>query len=350
MLSPTILAIATVTPPHRHDTDAIITVAEAWLNAKDETFRIKALKIFRQAEVDQRYTILPLADIFRPMSLDEKNAIYREMIVNYAETALRDALTEASLAATDIDCLITTSCTGLMTPSLDAFLVNRLAMKSSVQRLPVTEMGCIGGAVGLMYAENYCRAYPDRYVALICAELTSITFQRDDFSWANVVSTAIFGDGIACAILGPKRENLPRLVRSRMHHFPDTTHLLGFDLSSTGLRMVLDERLPAHLKGRFQEFTKPVLTDAGWLLGDIDSFLVHPGGKKILHDMDMLLKPLGKTTAESRDILKHYGNMSSATLLFILKNKMQQHPEKGTRAMVLGFGPGLTAATLLLEW
>ena len=347
---PQILSVSTVTPPYLCPLADMLTQSSVWVASQDITFQAKVENIFRKADVKQRYTVLPLAEIFKPMTLDEKNGIYRETLIGFAESALRQALEKARLNPTDIDCLITISCTGHMSPSLDAFLVNRLNMKPTIQRMPITEMGCIGGAVALIYAENYLKAYPDRYVAVLAAELTSITFQREDFSWANIVSTAIFGDGIACAILGASRETRPAIVSSCMHHFPETTDLLGFNLGSTGFHMVLHEHLPGYISQHFHTFMDPILNEAGWTLSDIDHFVVHPGGKKILHNIELILKRHGKHLTDSRAVLRDYGNMSSATVLFILQRFLEKEIQPGEKGLILGFGPGLTASVMLLEW
>ena len=350
MLNSKILSIACITPPYHASVDNMTEYAQTWVAEQDPDFQAKVNKIFRKAAVESRYTVVPLSQIFSPMTLDAKNAIYRDTIVDLAQTALAQALEKAQLSPTDIDCLITTSCTGHMSPSLDAFLVNRLHMKSSIQRLPVMEMGCIGGVVGLIYAENYLRAYPGRYVALICAELTSITFQRDDFSWANIVSAAIFGDGIACAILGPSVELRPQMMGSRLYHFPDTTDLLGFNLSSTGFQMVLDERLPEQIRQHFSAFTQPLLEEFNLTLQDIQYCMAHPGGKKILQNLELILRRFGINLDDSREILRQYGNVSSATVLFILERFLNKPIVTDEKALILGFGPGLTAGTILLEW
>jgi len=350
MPAPKVISIATVLPEHEVWMVDILEIARLWVSEKDPVFQRKVDRIFRNSGVKKRYTVLPIADTFKPMTLDAKNGIYRTKILDYAEQAVRDALTQAHLTAQDIDCLIVTSCTGHMSPSIDAFLMNRMEMKPSVQRLPVMEMGCIGGLAGLIYAENYLRAYPDKKVALVTAELTSITFQNDDFSWANVVSSAIFGDGIACAILGDTPENRPEIRASSMYHFKDSIDLLGFDLSSTGFRMVLDKHLPERISEQFENFVSPILEQAHWKLEEIDHFLVHPGGEKILRNIEALLQPVGKRLDSSRAVLHEMGNISSATILFILKSYLDRSIPSGKKALLLGFGPGLTAASILLEW
>jgi alkylresorcinol/alkylpyrone synthase len=353
-MSPKILGIETSLPPYEVTLEALLPWVREWVKTGDPAFQDKVERIFRHAEVDRRYTVLPLDEIFRPRSFAAANQIYRTEIVPLAENAVRKALAATQLEPTEIDCLIVTSCTGHMSPSLDAFLINRLGMRTDVQRMPVMEMGCIGGAVGLMYAENYLRAYPHHKVALVAAELTSVTFQREDFSWANIVSSAIFGDGVACAILGQSEKIGPRIVASRMHHFPDSIDLLGFDLSDSGFRMVLAPELPDVIRANFHEFMAPLLQSIGWCFPDVEQFIVHPGGKKILHNVELQLrKEKGVRNLEltdSRSVLREMGNMSSATVLFILQRLLARPIPTGEKGMLLGFGPGLTAASCLLEW
>jgi predicted naringenin-chalcone synthase len=357
MPDPQILSVATAVPEYECVLEDVALQAQAWVEKKEKGFKLKVDRLFRRSGVARRYTVLPLKKLFEPMSLAEKNNIYRERIVNYVEMALVEALKQANLNPSELDCLIVASCTGHMSPSLDAFLVNRLGLKFSVQRLPVMEMGCIGGVAALMYAENYCRAYPGAHVAVIAAELTSLTFQRNDYSWANIISTAIFGDGIACAILGNGGAAFnPSIRASGMYHFPDTTHLLGFDLGDTGFTMVLDPSLPTVIREQFLAMVEMTLKNVGWSFSEFNEFLIHPGGLKILSELETLIRPLRETHREeplfqltaSRNLLHDYGNMSSATVLFLLKQWMDSE-NAGPKALMAGFGPGLTAGTLLLE-
>ncbi len=345
-----IISIASVLPAYRYHLDEVLSYAQLWVSEQAPQFKAKVKRIFTQAKVDYRHTVIPLEQIFAPMTLDEKNRIYQSQIIDLSEKALIEALRRANLNASDIDCLITTSCTGHMSPSLEAHLINRLNMKPIVQRLPVMEMGCIGGIAGLIYAENYLRAYPEKYVALISAELSSVTFQRDDFSWANIISAAIFGDGAACAILGPTTQLRPCLKGSLMYHFPETIDLLGFNLSSTGFRMVLDPDLPDHIQSHFEDFTDPLLSQFGITLDDIHHFIVHPGGIKILQNIAKQLPDSNNALHASTETFRELGNLSSATVLFILERILKKPIEPQSLGLMMGFGPGLTAGSILLEW
>ena len=357
MSDPQILSVATVVPGYEHSLQDVVEQAQVWVSHQEKPFRTKVERIFRRAGVNKRYTILPLDALFSPMTLAEKNDRYCTYIVDYAETALRDALAQAGLQPADLDCLIITSCTGHMSPSPDAFLINRLNLKPTIQRMPIMEMGCIGGVVGLMYAENYCRAYPGRYAAVIAAEFTSLTFQREDFTWANIVSTAIFGDGVACAILSSQgASTAPRIRASGMHHFPDTTSLLGFNLGNTGFSMILGADLPYVIREHFITIVAPLLASINWTWDSLEEVLIHPGGLKILNELESLLVVQGTSLTKteifqfaiSREILRDYGNMSSATVLFLLQKMRSQSPAN-RRVLLAGFGPGLTAGTLLIE-
>ena len=352
--TPKILAVSVLTPPHCQTQETLTIAAEQWTSHFDESFRSKVRRVFRNAGVEKRYTVLPIEEVFLNRGLTDKNAIYQSVVVDYCETVLKEALDKAGLTPQDIDCLITTSCTGHMSPSIDAHLINRLDMRPETQRLPVMEMGCMAGANGLVYAENYLKAYPERYVALIAAELTTLTFQAEDYSWANIVSAGIFADGVACAILGPSKEMSmtpkPVIKRSQMLHFPDSTDLLGFNLETTGFRMVLDEALPDVIVEQFDTYTHSFLAHENWRIEDLNHAIVHPGGKKIIDALDKKFLEYGIALDESRSILRDYGNVSSATVLFILNEFMSKPIDAGEKAILLAFGPGVTACSLLLEW
>lgn len=365
---PCLLGLAAQVPNYVHDLDTVVDKARWWVRYFDAAFQDKVCKIFRNAGVNTRYTALPLDAIFEPLSFEEKNDLYKAHIVPLAEQALLKALAQAGLTPQDVDCIISTSCTGHMSPSLDVHLMNRLGMKPHVHRLPVMEMGCIGGTVGLSYVETYLRAYPNQTVALICGELTSVTFQRDDFSWANIVSTAIFADGVGCAIFGPPTQSAapdpfksppsppaqigPRahIVCSTMTHFHDTVDLLGFTLTNSGLKMILDAEVPDTINRHFDSVIDGVLSPDRLTLANIDHIAIHPGGRKILHQLSLKLAQYGKSTPESWAILREFGNMSSATVLFILERLHQKPIQAGDKGLVIGFGPGFTASSVLLEW
>ncbi|HJT74067.1 MAG TPA: hypothetical protein VJ720_08615, partial [Chitinophaga sp.] len=196
-----IQAVAKALPEYTRTTDEIMPFLDLWLSGQEERFARKVKKIFENAAVDRRYSIMSPEEVFTKTSFEEKNDIYVREVIKLGERCLTDALNKAGLQPQDLDYIITVSCTGIMIPSLDAYLINALQLRQDIVRLPVTEMGCAAGVSGMIYAKKFLEAHPGRRAAVIAVESPTATFQLDDYSMANIVSAAIFGDGAACVIL-----------------------------------------------------------------------------------------------------------------------------------------------------
>lgn len=351
MLEAKILASAKALPPFSRTTAEILPYMEEWLSGKDKRFVDKAMRIFKYAEVDTRYSIMDVDEVFRKTSFEEKNVHYSREMTKLAEQALLSALESAGLEPDDIDIIITTSCTGIMIPSVDAHLINRLKMKQHIMRLPVTEMGCAGGTSALIYAQHLLKANPGQRAAIIALESPTSTFQHDDVSMTNVVSAAIFGDGVACTIMGPAPEEVkPVIVASGMYHFYDALHMMGFDLKNTGLQMVLDPTVPEVIQEHFPKVIYDFLAQHKQPLEEVEHFIFHPGGKKIVQLVEGILHGMGRHIDETKKVLKHYGNMSSATVLYVLEAYLNKEIKANEKGLMLSFGPGFSAQRLLLEW
>lgn len=346
-----LITVSTQLPDFSRETSEIIPFLDTWLHNQESRYVRKAKKIFEGAQVDKRYSIMHPDDVFSLQSFEERNAVYaREMIV-LGEKVLQKALDQAQWLPQSLDYIITVSCTGIMIPSLDAYLINRLQLKQDIIRLPVTEMGCVGGVSGLIYAKNFLKANPDKRAAVITVESPTATFQLNDFSMANIVSAAIFGDGAACALLSSYPEdNGPELIDEAMYHFYDKERMMGFDLTDNGLKMVLDIEVPETIGEHFPAIIHPFLEKNKLSIADIDYLIFHPGGKKIVHLVEDLFQDMGKDINDTKEVLRLFGNMSSATVLFVLERIMQQNPGSGKRGLMLSFGPGFTAQRILVEW
>ena len=219
-------------------------------------------------------------------------------------------------------------------------------------RLPVTEMGCAGGTSGLIYADQYLRANPGKRVALISVETPSITFQKNDLSMENLVSTAIFADGASCVILegaDSKKSGL-NITDTNMYHFPNATHLMGYNLTNTGLKIVLDKDVPDQIESHFPNILHPFLERNEMKAEDVTQYLMHPGGKKIINMVEKTLATFGKDVTDSKAILKEYGNLSSSTILYIIDRYLQNKGRSGDTAFALAFGPGFVAQSILFKW
>jgi len=269
----------------------------------------------------------------------------------WVNSAFKKALVKADWQAKDIDFIITVSCTGIMIPSVDAYLINDLGMKQDIVRLPVTEMGCAAGISGIIYANNFLRANPGKRAAVVALESPTATFQLDDYSMTNIVSAAIFGDGGACVLMSSYEEDQgPKILAEAMYHFYDATHMMGFKLVNTGLQMILDKDVPLKIAEHFPKIIHPFLEKAGKSIEEVDHLIFHPGGKKIVQTVEELFGSLGKNIDDTKAVLKEYGNMSSATVLYVLERFMDRGVKKGDLGLMLSFGPGFSAQRVLIEF
>jgi predicted naringenin-chalcone synthase len=350
-MSVKITSVATQLPPYSRTTAEIIPFLKVWLTGQEDRYQRKVIKLFENAGVDRRYSIMDAEEVFLKTSFEEKNDIYKRETIKLAEGALTKALDKANLKPNDIDFIITVSCTGIMIPSVDAYLINKLNMKQDIVRLPVTEMGCVAGVSGMIYAKNFLKANPNKRAVVIAVESPTSTFQIEDYSMVNIVSAAIFGDGCACTILSSyEEEEGPEIIDEAMYHFYDAEHMMGFELKNTGLQMVLDKEVPEKIATHFPKFVHPFLERNNLTIKDVDHLIFHPGGKKIVQTIEELFGALGKNIDNTKAVLKEYGNMSSATVLYVLERFMEQNPQKGDIGLMLSFGPGFTAQRLLLKW
>lgn len=321
-----------------------------WFTKIDSLNRRKAIKIFENSGIEHRASVIPLTEVLADKSFEEKNNLYKLHVKKLAKKVLEKALVKAQLNAQAIDLIITTSCTGFMIPSVDAYLVNELKLKQNVLRLPVTEMGCAGGTSGLIYAHEFLKNNPDKVIALVCVETPGLTLQKQDVSLENFVSSAIFADGAAAVILDGKEKNGATIIDTQMYHFPDCEHLMGFNLQNTGLKIILDKAVPETIASHFPKFFHPFMEKNKIKPQDIAHYLFHPGGKKIIDFVEKFIGEYGKQISLSKNTLRDHGNMSSATILYILEKLMDTDIKKSDFAYMLAFGPGFSAQSLMLQW
>ncbi|MGB5943382.1 MAG: type III polyketide synthase [Leeuwenhoekiella sp.] len=338
-------------PQYFRKTEDITPFLDLWLEGQEDRFIRKVKKIFGNAGVDKRYSIMSPEEVFTQTSFAEKNAIYVREVKKLGSQALQNALAKTDWNPESIDYIITTSCTGIMIPSLDAYLINELHLRQDVVRLPVTEMGCAAGISGMLYAQAFLKANPGKRAAVIAVESPTATFQLNDFSMANVVSAAIFGDGAACVLLSSKEEDQgPKIIDTGMYHFYDATHMMGFDLTNTGLQMVLDKTVPDTISEHFPAIVHPFLKRNKISIEDVDHLIFHPGGRKIVETVENLFGDLGKNIDDTKEVLRLYGNLSSATVLLVLERFMDAQIKTGDYGLMLSFGPGFSAQRILLQW
>lgn len=346
-----ITAITKQLPKYSRTTEEIIPFLDSWLSGQDERFIRKVKKIFEGAAVDKRYSIMDPTEVFTNTSFEDRNDIYIREVIDLGEKVLKKALDKSNWKPESLDYIITVSCTGIMIPSLDAYLINKLKLRKDIVRLPVTEMGCAAGISGIIYAKNFLKANPGKRAAVIAVESPTATFQLDDFSMTNIVSAAIFGDGAACVLLSShEADNGPEVLDQEMYHFYDNIHMMGFKLVNTGLQMVLDIEVPETIASHFPNIIHPFLAKNNLKIENIDHLIFHPGGKKIIQTVEDLFSDLGKNIDDTKEVLRLYGNMSSATVLYVLEQIIDKKPKKGEKGLMLSFGPGFSAQRVLLQF
>lgn len=346
----TITTVATAVPPNVIP-QADVTAAMQRHFAL-EPAKLASLKVlFENAWVKRRYSAVPLEELSKPRSLTQSTQIYREHAALLGRKVASDCLEQAGIRATDVDLLITVSCTGIMIPSLDAHLINDLGFRSDVRRLPITELGCAAGACALSRASEFLRAFPRSNALVVAVELPTLTFQGHDTSTANLVSSALFGDGAAAALLTWRDAPGPRILDTESYLFPHSLGDMGFDLEDGGLHVVLSKDVPGLIRRQVKRLIDTLCERNGLGREQLSFFVLHPGGKKILGGLEQELGLSRDATQTSWDVLRDYGNLSSATVLFVLHEWLtRRHPAAGEVGLMAAFGPGVSSEMLLLQW
>jgi alkylresorcinol/alkylpyrone synthase len=347
---PTIVATATALPPYRITRDDVKYYFGRVFEVPER--RVEAMMaIVDNAQVHNRHSIFPIDYTIEPRALAKTNNEYIEHAVKLGREAAEKCLERAGMRAEDIDLIITVSCTGFMIPSLDAHLIKLMGFRSNVRRMPFTELGCAAGAMGLSRAADFIASNPGSNVLIIAVELPSLTFQRKDITQANLISSILFGDGAAAVIVTGQKRPGPQILVTETYTFPDSLGAMGFDLRDSGFHIILAKDVPEMIGARIKELVHGFLDRNGKKREDIKGWILHPGGARLLGTVEQELGLCKCDTQPSWDILGNVGNLSSATILFILQEWLEKRPLKaGEHAIAAAFGPGFSAEFLLLQW
>jgi alkylresorcinol/alkylpyrone synthase len=309
------------------------------------------MALFDGAGVERRHSALPVDELYHRRDLTETMEIYREHAIGLGRKVTRECLERAELAPTDVDLMISVSCTGVMLPSLDAYLANDLGFRPDLRRLPITELGCMGGAAALTCARDFILGHPGANVLVVAVELPTLSFQSHDLSPANLISTAIFGDGVGAALVTGREIAGARMLDTGSHLFPRTLGALGFDLKADGFHVVLGRELPGLVRSEIKRLVTELLARNQLTREDLSVFVLHPGGKRILDAVEDQLNLRPDETRPSREVLRRYGNVSSATVLFVMNECLAQgRPASGAHGLLGAFGPGFSSELAVLQW
>jgi len=346
-----IVATATAVPPHMITRDDVKYYMGRVFDIPER--RLEAMmSIVDNAQVHSRHMIFPIDYTVEPRSLEKTNQEYMQHAIELGQRAAEECLKRAGMTPQDIDMIITVSCTGFMIPSLDAHLINRMGFRSDVRRMPFTELGCAAGAMALRRDTDYLQSRANGNALIIAVELPSLTFQRKDISQANLISSILFGDGAAAVIVSGKPDAPgPRILVSETYTFPDSLGAMGFDLKDSGFHILLSKDVPEMIGEKIEGLVDGFLSRHGVPREQIRGWILHPGGSRLLSNVEKNLGLSKCDTQPSWDILGNVGNLSSATILFILQEWLEKRPLKqGDIAFAAAFGPGFSAEFLLLQW
>jgi alkylresorcinol/alkylpyrone synthase len=336
--------------------EVLETLKKSWESAMLHGSTLE--RLHSRTGVAQRHFARPLADYVELNTLGKTNDVWIEVAEELGAQAIGNVLESTGIERDQIGAIYFASITGISSPSIDARLVNRMGLSRHVKRTPIFGLGCVAGAAGLSRAADYVRAYPDQVAILLSVELCSLTWQREDATVANLISTGLFGDGAAAvAVVGERfpmrsvEQAGPRIAASEAVFYPDTEDMMGWSVSETGFRVVLSADVPRLIREQLGGDVDRFLARHDLERRDIGSWIMHTGGPKVLEATQDALGLHNGELAVSWEMLRKAGNLSSASVLVVLDEVMRnRRPARGTRSALAAMGPGFCAELLLLEW
>lgn len=363
-----IISTRTGFPGHYYPQKALLAEAQhEW--GKVRASVVKPLEQFyTNVKVEGRYLAWPLERYKEPTTFEERNHAYIETALELGEDTICALLDQAGISPQDIDQLSIVSTTGIAVPALDARLMNRIPFSRHMKRLPLFGLGCLGGAAGIARTADYLQGHPQDAVILFAVELCSLTIQRDDLSLANLIASGLFGDGAAAVLmvgddhpraksgLPPVRAESPsrrcgRVIDSQSQFFPDTEHIMGWDVTNSGFKVLLSADIASLARSEVRPSLEAFLSRHDLTIADIDHWLVHPGGPKVIEALEEGLGLPAEALTLSRETLAEVGNVSSASVLVILDKFMGRfQPKAGSYAVLMAMGPAFSAEFVLLQW
>lgn len=347
---PRLLSIATALPPHRFEQAETLTVARSVFAHRLRDFD-RLAPVFANTGIRTRHAACPLDWYLEPHGWAERAAVFERVALDLLEAAAARALSAAGLRPADVDAIVCATTTGIATPSLEALLLDRMGFRPDTVRLPVFGLGCAGGALGLARADMMARAMPGRTVLFLVVELCTLSHRPEEATPTNVVASALFADGAAAALLrtpvaGDDAPG-PRFIDSAEHTWPGTRRIMGWRIEDEGFGVVFSQDIPRLIRERLPAVIDGFLTGRGMARADLAGVICHTGGAKVLQALTEVLDPAIAGMEESWAVLGDCGNMSAASVMFVLDRRMRSGAT-GPHLM-LALGPGFTAGLTLLD-
>lgn len=347
-------------PTYEMTQEEVCTIVENIFTTERKTLQ-KIRSIFHNANIDRRQFVVKKDWFLHDHSFRKKNERYKNEALHYSLRAIDDCLQndtflDGNVPYEEIDLLVFVSNTGIVTPSLDAYIISERPFSEHIQRMPLWGLGCAGGAIGLSRATDWLRSHPTKTALVICCELCSLTFQRHDKSLKNIVSTALFGDGVAATLLVGNRSSYVKNIKTKTatirssssYTRKNSTHIMGWDISENGFDVIFSKRIPMLVRTIWKKHLDYFINEQQLSLDTISTVLAHPGGRKVLEEMVRHLRGDATILHYSYDVLKRHGNMSSATIMYVLR-KWLPHVTENERAILCALGPGFSSEVMLLE-
>jgi len=352
-----IVSTKTGFPEYYYPQDMLLTAAQQECTRQKRASLLKPVEQFyTNVKVQGRYLAWPLERYTEPTTFEERNNAYIETALQLGEQTICALLDEVHMPPQDIDQLTVISTTGIAVPALDARLMNRIPLSRGMKRLPLFGLGCLGGAAGIARTADYLQGHPAEAVILFAVELCSLTIQRDDLSLANLVASGLFGDGAAAVLMvgddHPRAQpGMPRVIDSQSQFFPGTEHIMGWDVTNSGFKVLLSADIASLARSEVRPSMEAFLGRHDLTIADIDHWLVHPGGPRVIRALADGLGLPDEALELSWETLAEAGNISSASVLVILDKTMKRlQPKPGEYGVLMAMGPAFCAELVLLQW
>lgn len=341
-----ILSLSVALPPHTLSQHEAVAVARELLSAGFPSFD-RLAQVFVTAGIRRRYLAKPVDWYRTPHDWPARNQAFLEVAVDLFEEAATRALDEAGLDAAAVDTIVTVSSTGIATPTLEAHAMRRMGFRENVVRVPIFGLGCAGGVSGLALAAKLARASPGSTVLLVVVELCSLAFRTTELSKADIVSTALFGDGAAASVLRSGSEGFAYVAGSAERTWSDTLDIMGWRIDPDGLGVIFNRAIPDFVHRHLRAAMDAMLAEQNLTPRDIDRFICHPGGARVIEAIEQAFLLAAGTLHEEREVLADYGNMSAPTALFVLDRV--RRTGLPPLSVITALGPGFTASTVTLR-
>lgn len=340
-----LLSVATASPPHVLDQGQALDVARQLFGRRFAAFDRMA-PVFATTGIRERQLVMPVDWYVEPRGWPERTAAYRDGAVDLFVAAATQALDEAGMTGAEVDMVVTVSSTGIATPSLEAHALGRMGFRPDIIRIPVFGLGCAGGASGLALAGRLAASTPGAVVLMVAVETCSLAFRTDELTKANIVATALFGDGAAACVLRMGEGGFAEITGAGEHTWPDTLGIMGWKVDPTGFGVIFDRAIPPFAQDNLRPAIDAMLKAQGLVIDDVDRFICHPGGTKVVDALESALTLGQGALADEREVLAEHGNMSAPTVLHVLDRSRRRGLP--ARSVVTALGPGFTASTVTL--